>query len=256
MSSWFNTGFKEKTSVSEKKEDRTQNPKVIQRFWVKPQGSENIVFLDDFTWVTDFEGDPHKVVPFSFYEHMVIPDKDFKNSKYFTCSGSDCPLCKAGYNRRIIHVLTIIKLWKNDKGKEVAIKQILAMPDTTAALVEGKLTKKSNLQGLLFSVDRTEAKSSKVGNVYDFQEDIKDKLKERFPHTDLTPFGLNAKEALEYYQKLFIPRPEGEIKHFLASYKCEDGYIPYNKNNVSSTPNKSTSTDNQGDKGEGDDIPY
>lgn len=239
--SWFDTGFSK--AHKETAKDVTNNDKQ-RRFWVPKDGTQSIIFLDNFDWRSEISGENVPVVPFALYEHQVQVDGDFRNPHFFTCSGRGCPLCQAKYTKKRVSLLSVLNLWTDKEGKARATKQILPMFDGTALLIEGKKEKKGNLRGLKYSVSRTEDKSPRVGNDYEYEENVGDKILEMFPDVDLNPYTLTAEEALEYYKNLFMPKPEDEIRSFLDSYNCSDGYVfKGGKGSVTASQHKSSDID-------------
>lgn len=219
--SWFDTGFN-KVKESQQK-DLPQDGK-LRRFFCANNGSAAIVFLDDFNARFKHEGVEIPVVPFAFYEHCVQVDGDFKNPHFYTCTGRGCPLCQQKYTKKQVFALTVLNLWKDKEGNEKASKQLFVMPRQTTLLLDAKMKNKGNLAGLKYTVSRSGDKAPRVGNDFEYEENLGSQLKTLFPDVDLFPFGASGEDASEYYQKIFQPKSEQEIQKFLDTYSCNDGY--------------------------------
>jgi hypothetical protein len=192
----------------------------------------SIVFLDDFLWRFDHEGIQIPVVPFTFYEHCLQVDGDYMNQHFFTCLGRNCPLCQAKIAKKQVFAFTVLNLWKKEgDDKEHATKQLFICTSQTAMLLEGKMQKKGNLRGLKYSVSRTGDKAAKVGNDFEYEENVGEQLKALYPEVDTSPYNSTAEEAMEYYKNLFMPKPEADIRAFMEKYSYDDGYV-FNKNNA------------------------
>jgi hypothetical protein len=220
--SWFDTGF---SKVKETQNKEIPQDGKMRRFFCTNNGSATIVFLDDFNGRFKHDGIEVPTVPFAFYEHCVYVDGNFKDPHYYTCLGRGCPLCQQKYTKKQVFALTILNLWKDKEGKEKASKQLLVMPRQTTLLIDAKLQKKGNLAGLKYAVSRSGDKSPRVGNDFEYEENIGSQLKVLYPETDLFPFGASGEEASAYYQEIFQPKGESEITAFLDTYACSDGYL-------------------------------
>ena len=229
--SWFDTGFSSAQEQVKKSNTRRDNdytdPNIIQRFWCRKDATSTIVFLDDFSWRTSVEGVEMPVVPLVIYEHALQPDGDFKNTIHLTCQGRGCPICAKGFQKKQVSIVSILELWTpKDKPKETrATKKFLVMPPTTAVLIDGKCHKKGNLQGLQYQVSRTDPKSPRVGNDFEYEENIKNDIEARFSNINLDPFGLTGEEAMAYYKNIFAPKTTAELETILNSGSFEDGNV-------------------------------
>lgn len=241
--SWFDTGFNKIKEPQHK--DAPQDGK-LRRFFCPNNGSATIVFLDDFNGRFKHEGVEVPVVPFAFYEHQVQVDGDFKNPHFYTCLGRGCPLCQRQYAKKQVFALTVLNLWKDKEGKDRATKQLFVMPRQTTLLLDAKMKNKGNLVGLKYTVSRSGDKAPRVGNDFEYEENVGANLKALFPDVDMFPFGADGEAASEYYQNLFQPKSENEIVAFLDKYNCTDGYT-FGGGNVSKSPRKSGGGDEPGD---------
>lgn len=153
-------------------EDAAKNAKATfgpDRFWLKPESSTQIVFVDD--------------EPIRFYEHQVpiynpkLRRLDYRN--WTTCPGEGCEVCAAGDETDYVAAWTIVDRTeytiKNgpNAGKKVKDKVKLLVAKST---VMTKLARRSErarkkghpgLKGLCFEVTRTTDKSPNTGDDFE-----------------------------------------------------------------------------------------
>jgi hypothetical protein len=138
-----------------------------RRFWLKPETSTRIIFLDDD--------------PLRFFEHQVcLPDKTGKMSwmNWATCPGEEtCPLCKIGDRPTYVGVWAIVDRtqYKDRKGQvhKDELRLFVAKPKVMGKLSRRSETlrttkgRKEGLAGLVFDVARGDEKTASTGDDFE-----------------------------------------------------------------------------------------
>lgn len=139
----------------------------IRRFWMPPNGSSRITFLDG-----DMK-DGMLDIPF-FYQHSVFMNGSYNN--HFICTNDEepCPICEGGDNSTYVGCLTIINhdeytSKKDGKTYKDQIQLYVAKRQTIKQLMKAA-AKRGGLSGWTVDVSRSGDKSSAVGDGFDFEE--------------------------------------------------------------------------------------
>lgn len=204
---WWMSG--EQAKVAAQKEYEVNRHKPF-RFWLKPEEDGEIIFLDD-------EG-------FAFWEHELKIGGKWGN--FVTClRGVDpkgCPICKhrGRADRYLITLRTIIDLrgytTKQGETREWSTR-VLPAKDKVNKLIERRRKARGTLIGSKFTVIRTEAKSPRCGDDFEFIEEV-----------DLSPFKYKDQKgdvivAAPYeYQKIYEPLDYETVKSMIVEAEVDE----------------------------------
>jgi len=237
MSSWYSGGFAKGREISERQQqsrgkgtfeftnvDRT-------RFFVRVAELRHIVFLDNFDWKINHEGNTIPVVPFGRYEHKLELDGDWKNPIYVTCArgSAPCKLCELGFKKNYIGAMTILDItpYKNKTTGEMMtrpFKKLLMATPQALCIIDSKKERKGNLLGMHYSVTRHKDTHPRTGSDYEYEGtfDFNSALVQGF---DLAPYNLSAEKAVEFYKNLFKPMTYEEQERLLGNGNVTDGLV-------------------------------
>lgn len=185
----------------------------VNRFWLPPEKSAKIVFLDDNPVILD--------------EHQVKLNGRWNN--FFTCLrqlGQNCPLCDELDNRpATTGFYTIIDTseWTDSRGnKHVNEKKLFAPKFKTLQMLKRLSKKRGSLQGCVFDVYRTSADAYNVGDVFDYEGKLEEAQIKKL-NKDIAPFD---------YAEILKPQSAGDLLRILKrnaeSTNTED-YDVYSK---------------------------
>ena len=230
---WFSTGF-DSVPESRSRDSETE----LDRFWVRVGETRNIVFLDDFSWRLDYEGQSIPIVPFCLHEHKIQMGADWKNAQAITCvkGHGPCKLCELSYKSQFVGAMTVLDItpWKKDNGEMVITpkKRLLIAPNVAIKTIESKNEKKGNLKGLHYTVARHDKKHSRCGSDFEFEEkfDFHASYMSRDDvPVNISPFGLSANDAIEYYKKLLAPPSYDALDKLVSGGSAMDGFAAFGK---------------------------
>jgi len=199
---------------AKKEEEYEERQKsFVNRFWLPPEKSAKIVFLDDNPVILD--------------EHQVKLNGRWNN--FFTCLrqlGQNCPLCDELDNRpATTGFYTIIDTseWTDSRGnKHVNEKKLFAPKFKTLQMLKRLSKKRGSLQGCVFDVYRTSADSYNVGDVFDYEGKLDEEQIKKL-NKDIAPFD---------YAEILKPLPASDLLRLLKrnaeSTNTED-YDVYSK---------------------------
>ena len=201
-------------AFAKKEEEFEERQKsFVNRFWLPPEKSAKIVFLDDNPVILD--------------EHQVKLNGRWNN--FFTCLrqlGQNCPLCDELDNRpATTGFYTIIDTseWTDSRGnKHVNEKKLFAPKFKTLQMLKRLSKKRGSLQGCVFDVYRTSADSYNVGDVFDYEGKLDEEQIKKL-NKDIAPFD---------YAEILKPLPASDLLRLLKrnaeSTNTED-YDVYSK---------------------------
>ena len=168
----------------------------VNRFWLPPEKSAKIVFLDDDPVILD--------------EHQVKINGRWNN--FFTCLrqlGQNCPLCDELDNRpATTGFYTIIDTteWTDSRGnKHVNEKKLFAPKFKTLQMLKRLSKKRGGLQGCVFDVYRTSADAYNVGDVFDYEGKLDEEQLKKL-NKDIAPFD---------YAEILKPLPASDLLRIL-----------------------------------------
>lgn len=155
--SWFKVGeegYKEKQKLDALAEAKKE--KFAPRFWLRPQETAKIVFLDS-------DG-------FYIKEHNLNIGGRWGN--YVTCTSDfkPCPVCQSGDRPTYTAYYTIIDtrtIVTKDGKKSKNRKVLLPLKGSAINIVEDIKKKHGKLRGLVFEVKRYTAQDPNCGTVFD-----------------------------------------------------------------------------------------
>ena len=187
-------GYDAFAKKEEEYEERQRS--FVNRFWLPPEKSAKIVFLDDDPVFLD--------------EHQVKINGRWNN--FFTCLrqlGQNCPLCDELNNRpATTGFYTIIDTteWTDSRGnKHVNEKKLFAPKFKTLQMLKRLSKKRGGLQGCVFDVYRTSADAYNVGDVFDYEGKLDEEQLKKL-NKDITPFD---------YAEILKPLSAGELLRIL-----------------------------------------
>ena len=199
---------------AKKEEEYEERQKsFVNRFWLPPEKSTKIVFLDDNPVILD--------------EHQVKIDGRWNN--FFTCLrqlGQNCPLCEELDNRpATTGFYTIIDTseWTDARGnKHVNEKKLFAPKFKTLQMLKRLSKKRGSLQGCVFDVYRTSADAYNVGDVFDYEGKLEEAQIKKL-NKDIVPFD---------YAEILKPQAAGDLLRLLkrnAENTNTEDYDVYSK---------------------------
>jgi hypothetical protein len=270
---WFSGGFNRAREINEQQQSSGMlefGNNERSRFWMKPGNSRQIIFLDDFNWTVQLEGNNHPIIPFCRFEHKIEIGGDWRNMLSVTCTKgvSPCKFCDLGYKRLYVGAMTVLDVTKtkDEKTGQMTIrpwKKLFVAVPSALMIIEKKKEKKENLTGWLYSAARHEKKSPKVGNDFEAEEkieDVRQYLKDlKCQELNLDPYGFTADKAFEFYRKIFAPMPLEQQEKIIKSGSAEDGSImkAYRKPAAGQTPSGASDTPDEDAPDAGSEVvPY
>ena len=161
---WWNTGFESAKNAYDY--DEGGAGKGPRRFWMPPDATRRIIFLDDN--------------PVTFWEHQFKLNGNWRN--YEPCKrrnkqDNSCALCERypDENPSFVGLLSIINMtsWESKKGREINFKRELLVAklggkDKPGMLkrIERKKKEHGRLKGVVFDAYRSGAKTEAIGDEY------------------------------------------------------------------------------------------
>lgn len=201
MSEWLKRGYEIADKREKEIEERRKN--TVRRFWLKPEGTTKIVFLDDNPPIID--------------EHQVKIDGDWKH--WFTCNsviGAECPHCKAGNKPSVTGFYTILDMseWTDSKGnvhrneRQLFSVKLKTLKKLKRASAKQRAKGFDGLVGCVFEVYRTDSDAPNTGDDYEFierltEEELKDLVGK---NGTIEPFD---------YAQILAPKTEEEMNKAL-----------------------------------------
>jgi hypothetical protein len=229
--SWFKQG--EEGAASAKAEDERRQAEfagMVSRFWLKPDKSTKIIFLDS-------KG-------FYYREHQIKKNGSWLN--WETCISDigedDCPVCENGYKYAYVCAFSIIDCSKytDKRGNKVTARKKLMICKSTARnkILKRKEKLDGDLTGCIFEVTRYNEKESSTGEDFEFLQRVTvEEIKE------LCPQGDDAAEFIKPYDyiDLFQPKTVDELREFVGVK------APIGAEDAPSTQQKSSNTKKSGE---------
>lgn len=208
--SWYKTGQdgEEQQVVEEKKVEEEMN--APRRFWLPPNTSKNIVFLDS--------------AGLFFKEHSYKAGGKWGN--FISClsdmGGEECPFCEDGMRYSYVCAFSIIDLsvfeTKRDNIMVTASKKLfIAKGSVTKKLLKKRERQEGNLIGCKFEVTRYDKKEASTGSDFDFIERLSTEQMNALRMTS-GPYSLKKEDWLVPYDyvKLFQPKTAPELRRILG----------------------------------------
>lgn len=204
---WYKTG--DEGAESAKQEDdrrQAQFSGKAQRFWLAPDKSTKILFLD--------------TKGFYFREHQLNLNGSWLN--WETCISDigeeDCPICEAGFKYSYVCAFTIIDLskYKDKKGNLVTARKKLIMFKSNARnkILKRKEKLENDLTGCVFEVTRYNEKEANTGEDFEFLRRVDlEEAKEFCPDGDKPDEFIQAYD----YMKLFEPKSAAELRKVIGA---------------------------------------
>lgn len=193
MADWFKQGY---DGVEEAVKAKEAARNRVQRVWLKPHTSKNLVFLDD--------------AAFSFYEHQVKINGRWDN--FFTCIGkaNGCPLCLSGMNPYLNTVFTVIDRteYQDKKGiKHADEKRLFAVKEETALTLKEKHKRWGGMKNKEIVATRKGDKDASCGSDFELVlENGQIKIPDLSHLKDKNPYN---------YMELFKPQTAQELREVL-----------------------------------------
>jgi len=156
--SWADDGFEGLPEAEKEYEKRMSND--IQRFWLKPGTTKEIVFETD--------------QPICFWEHQLNLNGSWLN--WFTCRSKlegGCPICESGDNASYVGIFLARDMTgytSKKSGKQVGIGRrifFVAKKKTLTQIKTLKERREGGLVGLRFAVTRSDENSASCGDLFD-----------------------------------------------------------------------------------------
>ena len=200
--SWYKQGKEGEEAAREEEARRSSESSQIQRFWIKPNTSTRITFLDS-------DG-------FFFREHQLNLNNSWLN--WFTCLSDfdECPLCEAGIPYSYVCAFTILDHSKftTKKGETVTIrKKLLVVKGTVRSkIMKQKQYRDGDLTFCHYDVQRFGEQDYNTGSDFEFLRRLsRDELVEMLPE------GAKAEEWLKPYDytKIFEPKSPEELRRII-----------------------------------------
>lgn len=158
------------------------------RFWLKPNTDATIVFLDGNLATSGAE--EGKLDVHTFREHTTKHKSDWYNIVCAEENGESCPLCEADDNASLVAPFTVIdtrKIQGKKRTYENEPKLFIAKPRTIAQL-QKIASKRGGLRGCVFEVSRSDDRSARVGDSFDFEGKMtEEQLIEEFGEEHVQP---------------------------------------------------------------------
>lgn len=203
--SWYKEGAEGVEAVKEDDEQRKALFDAPRRFWLKPDTSTKVCFLD--------------TKGFFYKEHQFYRDGHWRN--WETCisdiSEEDCPPCEAGHKYSYNCAFSIIDLTKytDKKGNKVTASKKLLILKAGARnkVLKQKERRDNDLAHCVFDVTRFTKKECSTGEDFEFlKRATADELKE------LCPAGENPDEWLTpfNYLEMFQPKSAEELRKLVG----------------------------------------
>lgn len=195
-------GYEEFKKKEEEQEEKQKN--YVARFWLPPEASTKIVFLDD---------DPPIIE-----EHQLKIDGDWRN--WFTCLriiGEACPICDVLESPPYtVGFYTVIDMaeFTDRRGNERKNERKLFTPKFKALQMMKRFSaKRGSLKGCVFEVYRSSKDSFNTGDVFDFEGKLdEDEIKKL--NVDVSPFD---------YAEILKPKTVAELKRILKRNSEKSG---------------------------------
>ena len=204
---WCSEGFDE----VDKESERQSAPRVPRRWYLPAEHSGELSFVTD--------------MPFVFKEHNLKLDGHWKN--WFTCSGRNCPLCKAGNDPYVAAVWMVVDHgeWEDSEGNQHVDEPRLFVAKTrVASRLKRIREKKKTLRGMRLEVYRSEAMAANTGDQFDGDgKPATAKMIARlkwWPKNqdyDALPGGAKAK-----WKEIFAPKTRDELAEVLGKLADEE----------------------------------
>lgn len=205
--SWYKTGDEGAEHAKQEDERRqAQFSDKVQRFWLAPDKSTKILFLDS-------KG-------FYFREHQLNINNSWLN--WETCISDigedDCPICESGYKYSYVCAFSIIDLskYKDKRGNMVTARKKLLILKSTARnkILKRKEKLENDLTGCVFEVTRYNEKEANTGEDFEFLRRVD--LEEA---KELCPQGEDAKDFITpyNYMELFKPKSAEELRKVIGA---------------------------------------
>lgn len=164
-------------------EDNTQDYGP-RRFWLKPDTSTDIIFLDDN--------------PLRFYEHSVCINGKWAGNTATCTQESDCPLCAIGDKPAYVGVWSVVdrSQWKDKKGiehkdelrlfvaKSKVMTKLSRRSEKFRAKQRAKGVPETGLTGIIFEVTRGDGKSASTGDDFETKAKAKQELLDKYELPD------------------------------------------------------------------------
>jgi hypothetical protein len=203
---WYKVGDDGAQAAKQDDEKRQSDFDSPRRFWLKPDTSTKMIFLDS--------------IGFFFREHQLKIGGSWMN--WETCISDlgeeDCPICEAGFKYSYVAGFTIIDLSKyvSKSGKKVTASKKLLMLKAGARnkILKRKEKLDNDLTGCVFDVTRFTSKECSTGEDFDFLKRATiDEIKE------LCPEGVDPVEFITpfEYAKLFKPKTVDELRKVIGA---------------------------------------
>jgi len=160
MGSWYETGY----SVISKEEERQASSQMPNTFWVSVGSSKPIIFIDDD--------------PFSIYEHTIR----LNNERFYrpvTCIRGmypDDPICCVELGARdaaLVGYTTIVDCSEKKDPKYGYELQLFQGKLRTLKKLQLKKNTKGSLVNMKWTVSRTDTKSPRCGDDFEWVQDVK-----------------------------------------------------------------------------------
>jgi len=192
--------FEEKEREVEEKQKT-----YVNRFWLPPDSTATIVFLDDNPPIIE--------------EHQLQIDGDWRH--WLTCLrmvGEPCPVCDTLDNKAYtVGFYTILDMseWKDKSGK-IHKNELKLFPAKfkTLQVLKRLSAKRGSLEGCAFEVYRSTSDAPNTGDVFDFERKLtKDEILELNP--EAKPFD---------YAEILKPKEVGELLALLKKSSTRGSY--------------------------------
>lgn len=192
---WFNQGFGGDHLDKAEKESANKAPK---RFWMKPDTSKKIIFLDD--------------EPFCIWEHALQINGSWIGND-FTCrkgmqDDARCPFCNSNSRRTYVGFLTILDVdgWTNDKGKKFRnIRRLFPMKMKTLKQFKKLKERKKSIVGCMYEMTRSSSDAAVVGDMFDFLDKVDPFEDEQYFYKSKMDKGKKKPPEVYNYKEIFKP---------------------------------------------------
>jgi hypothetical protein len=157
---WYDTGYE----GIKREEERLQSLSGPMRFWMPPEASKQVIFLDD--------------EPFSVYEHNPKLNGSWQHQ--FTCLQGvyDNPICCSklkDYPRYYVGYFTIVDCteWTDKKGNKYQYDlKLFPAKIRTLKKLRRKKEERGSLIGCLYKATREDSTSPVVGDEFEFVREV------------------------------------------------------------------------------------
>ena len=182
----------------------------LRRFYLPAEKSNEITFVTD--------------LPFVFKEHNLSLDGHWRN--WFTCTQSDCPLCRMGNNAYLASAWLIIdhSVWQDRDGNTHQDElRLFVAKSRVGSRLKRIREKKGTLRGLRVEAFRSERMAANTGDQFTVEEAYSDSNLKKlgwWPTEDDENY--NGTLRREVWAELFAPKDKADLTAIVSRIADEE----------------------------------